>query len=204
MLSTRTKNILKKGLADRRAGAEIGAYIDAMAEVCLDIPLTTFVDPDGDPLVKFVDGASAVPGWNLADSEAFGIRWNNNATFNEVLTSIAVPKDLDNAYPAYLEAMVSKTGATLADATIVTFTCFIVASGALHDSDANCGGDTNAVTGNAAAKTTSTCTRTIAAADIPTGAVRTMYLTMKPKNGTLGTDDFIVHSLRLRYTAKTA
>jgi len=162
-----------------------------------DIPITSFLDPDGDPLVKFADGASAVPGWNLADSEAFGLRWNNNATFNAVLAQKGLPSDLDTQRPLYVDLLVSKTGATVGDATTFTLTAFLSALGALHDADANAGSVSAAIVGNAAAKTIQAVRFTIAAADVPEGAA-SMTLTLKPTDGTLGTDDVIVHSVKLR------
>lgn len=174
---------------------------DAMAYTSRGIPLASFVDADGDPLAKFADGASTTPGFNLADSEAYGIRWNNHATPAAVLGQVSLPEDLDDDADMYLEFLCSKTGATLADATTLTTTAFLLAAGALHDSDANAGGATNAMVGDAAAKTTAVLSRTIAKADIPSG-VRTMTFTVVPTAGTLGTDDIIIHEVRLRYRRK--
>jgi hypothetical protein len=167
----------------------------------INVPLTSFVDPDGDPMVKFVNGASAVPGFNLADSEAYGLRWNNNATFDVILTQVGLPMDLDEARPMFVDLIVSKTGATPGDATTFTMTAFILAVGDLHDADANAGSVSAAINGSAAAKTTQLVTLTIAAADIPAG-VRTMTMTIQPTNGTLGTDDLILHAVKIRYTRK--
>lgn len=169
----------------------------------VNIPLASFVDPDGDPLAKFADGASAVPGFNLADSEAFGIRWNNHATPNEILTSVAMPQDLDDAYPVVVHILASKTGATLADAVTFTITAFFQTVGALHDADTNAGGVSSAMTGDAAAKTSQEVTRTIAAADVP-ASPSVLTLTVKPTAGTLGTDDVIVSAIWLEYTRKAA
>lgn len=167
----------------------------------VNVPLTSFLDPDGDPLAKFADGASAVPGWNLADSEAFGIRWNNHATPNLVLTTVPLPGDIDDNKPIYVDVYASKTGATLADATAFTLTAFLVAVGALHDADANAGGDTAAMVGDAAAKTVQRVSKTIAAADVPANA-SLLFLTLKPKDGTLGTDDVIVERVTVRGSRK--
>jgi hypothetical protein len=71
----------------------------------------------------------------------------------------------------------------------------------LHDADSNCGGVTGALVGNATAKTTAVLSLTLAAADIPANA-RSMTFTVTPTAGTLGTDDLMVHSVRLRYKRK--
>jgi hypothetical protein len=170
-------------------------------QATLPIPLTSFVDADGDPLAKFADGASAVPGFNLANSKAFGIRWNNHATPDEILTSVAMPQDLDDTADVVLHVMASKTGATVGDAVTFTCTAFFQIVGALHDADANCGGVSSAMTGNATAKTSQEVTLTIAAADVP-AAPCVLTLTIQPTDGTLGTDDVIVSGVWLEYKSK--
>jgi hypothetical protein len=171
----------------------------AMAEI--PIPLASFVDADGDPLAKFSSASSPTFGFNLADSEALNIRWNNDANPGTALCQVALPSNLDAARPAVLEFLCSKSGATVGDATTLTVTAFIVSAGDLHDADANAGGVTNALVGNAAAKTTALLSLTIAAADIPEGA-RSMTFTVTPTAGLLGTDDLMLHDVRLRYFRK--
>lgn len=173
----------------------------ATANASMSIPLASFLDADGDPLAKFVSAASPTFGFNLADSEALNLRWNNDATPGTALCQIAIPKDLDDTANAYLEFLCSKSGATLADATTLTIAAYIVAEGNLHDADANCGGVTAALVGDAAAKTTDKLSLTIAAADIPSGA-ESMTFTVTPTAGTLGTDDLMIHAVRLKYTRK--
>jgi len=175
----------------------------ALAYASIGIPLTSFVDADGDPLAKFASAASPTFGLNLADSEAFGIRWNNDATPGTALCQISLPDDLDESAPMNLEFLCSKSGATVGDATTLTVTAFLLAEGSLHDADANAGGVSNALVGNAAAKTTDVLAVTIAAADIPAGA-RTMTFTVTPTAGLLGTDDLILHEARLRYARRAA
>lgn len=165
------------------------------------IPIASFLDADGDPLAKFVSGDNTTFGFNLADSEALNLRWNNHATPGTALNQIALPYDLDDTAAAYLEFLCSKSGATAGDATTLTITAYITAAGDLHDADSNCGGVTNALTGNATAKTTAVLSLTIAAADIPANA-RSMTFTVTPTAGLLGTDDLMIHSVRLRYKRK--
>ncbi len=165
------------------------------------IPLTSFVDDDGDPLAKFVNGASAVPGFNLTDSEALTIRWNNNATLNAILTSLALPSDVDASQPMSLEMIVSKSGATVGDATTMLVAAYLLSIGDLDDADTNAGGTSGALTPAAPAKTTQLLTVPISAANNPTG-VRMMTLTIKPTDGTLGTDDLSLLAVGLRYSRK--
>lgn len=176
--------------------------VDAVtANAIMPIPLTSFVDADGDPLAKFVSAGSPTFGFNLADSEAMNLRWNNDATPGTALCQISMPPDLDDAAAAQLEFLCSKSGATVGDATTLTVTAFIIGAGDLHDGDTNCGGVTDALVGNATAKTTKKLTLTIAAADIQPGA-RSMTFTVTPTAGLLGTDDLMIHDVRLRYTRK--
>ncbi len=165
------------------------------------IPLTSFVDADGDPLAKFVSAGSPTFGFALADSESLCLRWNNDATPGTALGQIAVPSDLDDTADAALEFLCSKSGATVGDATTLTLTAFIISEGDLHDADANCGGVTNALVGNATAKTTDVLSHTFTAANIP-ASPSSLTFTVTPTAGTLGTDDLIIHSVRLRYKRK--
>lgn len=165
------------------------------------IPLASFLDADGDPLAKFSSASSPTFGFNLADSEALCLRWNNDATPGTALCQVPLPYDLDDTKAAQLEFLCSKSGATVGDATTLTIAAYITATGALHDADSNCGGVSNALTGDATAKTTALLSREIAAADIPANA-HSMTFTVTPTAGTLGTDDLLIHSVRLRYARK--
>jgi hypothetical protein len=100
-----------------------------------------------------------------------------------------------------LEFICSKSGATVGDATTLTITAFMIAAGDLYDVDANAGGVTGALVGNAAAKTTARLTRTIATADIPAGA-ELLNFTVTPTAGLLGTDDLFLHKATLKYFRK--
>ncbi len=165
------------------------------------IPLNSFHLSTGAPMAVFADAASPTFGLTVVGSESLAIRWNNDAAPGTAFCEVSLPRDLDETRDMVLEFLVSKSGATLADATTLTLTAFMVASGDLYDADADAGGVTGAVTGNAAAKTTALLTRTIAAADIPSGA-RVLTFSVKPTAGTLGTDDFFLHEARLRYVRK--
>ena len=168
----------------------------------LPIPLTSFTDADGDPLAKFVDEENPTFGFHLADGESQCIRWNNDAAPGTALCGVDLPDDLDETADFDVEFLASKSGATVGDATVLTLTAFLIKPGDLHDADANCGGDTDALVGDAVAKTTKLIKRTIANANIPAGTSRRMTFTVTPKAGTLATDDFMLHSAKLRYTRK--
>lgn len=155
----------------------------------------------GAPLAIFADGASAVPGLAIVDSKALGVRWNNNATLNGILASFAMPNDCDITENMIVQLRASKTGATLADAPTFAVGAYNQVIGALHDADTNFGGNSSAMTGDVAAKTIQVVTRTLTAADLAASPA-TVTLTVKPTDGTLGTDDLVLHSVRITYTKK--
>lgn len=165
------------------------------------IPLTSFTLAAGGPLAVFASEDQPSFGLAIADAEAQCIRWNNHATPGAALCSVPIPKDLDTTEDIVLEFLCSKSGATVGDATTLTVAAFILSVGDLHDADADAGGATGALVGDAAAKTTALLTRTIVAANVPTTA-RKMTFTVKPTDALLGTDDLLLHECRLRYTKK--
>jgi len=173
------------------------------AQASMSVPLTGFLDPDGDPLAKFVADNVGTVGYNLADTEALNLRWNNYPGNPGVvaITQIALPLDLDDAADAQIEFLCSKSGATAGDATVLTVSAYIVSAGDLHDADTIVTGDTTALVGNATAKTTAMISFTLTAANIP-AAAHSMTLKIMPKSGLIETDDFMVHSIRLRYKRK--
>lgn len=173
----------------------------ASTQAQINVPISGGILAAGTPMAAFADNASSNPGITLADSKAYAIRWNNAASQTAVWFGVALPQDLDDAADIVLHFLASKSGATLADATTITVTAFFQTVGALHDADADCGGATGAVTGDAAAKTVSELTRAIAAADVP-AAPCFLSFSIKPTNGTLATDDFLVEAIWIEYTRK--
>lgn len=177
-------------------------YADALSAYgFIDLPPTAFCLATGAPLAVFANGASAVPGLSLTDSKTLCIRWNDNATLNAVATKFAVPPDADIAQPFVGHILASKTGATLADAVTFDIDAFNQVVGALHDADTDYGATSSAMTGNATAKTVQEVTFTLAAADLAAYPA-SVTLTIKPTNGTLGTDDLCMGSVRILYTKK--
>lgn len=167
----------------------------------IDLAPSNFYLLTGAPLAIFADGASAVPGSAVVDSKAFAVRWNNNATLNGIVTSFRMPPDADIAANMVLTIYASKTGATLADAVTFDVGAFNQVVGALHDADSDFGGTSSAMTGDAAAKTIQAVTRTLALANLAASPA-SVTLTIKPTNGTLGTDDLVFHGARIAYTKK--
>ncbi len=174
---------------------------DLAALGSLPIPLNGFALVAGTPMAAFADNAGAsAPGQSITDTHAFGIRWNNQATLTAVWSGFAIPADMDVSKVSTLEIIASKTGATAGDATKFTITAFGQSAGALDDAATDAGGDSSAMVGTSAAKTSQKVTLAFAASAFPAGG--NVSFTIKPKDGTLGTDDVIVTGLRLLYTRK--
>lgn len=165
----------------------------------IPVDISTGMLAAGTPLAAWADNAASNPGVTLADSKSKCVRWNNNATQAAVWYEVALPQDLDEAADLVLHALVSKSGATDADDAGLTVAAFFVTAGALHDADADCGGDTSLVDGAATAKTVTEVTRAIAAADVPAPPA-SLSFSVKPND--LGTDDFMMHALWFEYQPK--
>jgi len=159
------------------------------------------MEKDGTFLAAFADGASPTPGLDVTDSKAVNVRWNNHANPDPVACGVALPQDLDNSADIVVHYMASKTGATIGDAVTFLTEAFFQTVGALHDADADAGGTSSAMTGDAASKTVQEETLTIAAANVPAAPCKLM-LTIQPTDGTLGTDDVHLHDVWLEYTPK--
>jgi hypothetical protein len=165
----------------------------------IEIPLGSITDADGDQ-VKFANGST--DGLTIADSKAVCYRINNDATPPKNLASFNIPTDANVAENMTLKFMVSKSGATVGDATTITVEAFNQVNGALHDADTNYGGATGALVGDATAKTISVLSRTLAHADLPAVGSK-VSLTFKPTDGLLGTDDLLIHRVWVEYTKLT-
>lgn len=185
-----------------QAAAVTDLLVDAFTTTeTLEIPLNAILAA-GTPMAAWADNAGAsAPGITLANSEAMGLRWNNFGTQTAVWMRFNLPDDIDTAVNATIEVYASKTGATVGDATTFDITLFNNALAALHDADANYGGTTSAMTGNATAKTVQKVTLTLTAANIGV-AGEPVSMSIKPTDGLLGTDDLIIHGINLVYARK--
>jgi hypothetical protein len=165
------------------------------AQYQIPVDVTSGILAAGTPMAAWADNAGAsAPGVTLVDSESVGIRWNNFATQTAVWYRVPMPPDLDAAEDLVMHVLASKSGATVGDATTFTVTAFFQTVGALHDADADLGGATSAMTGDATAKTVAELTLSLASAEVPAFPCALSF-SIKPTNGLLGTDDVIVHAI---------
>ena len=112
-----------------------------------------------------------------------------------------MPSDCDITENMIVQIRASKTGATLADAPTFVVGAYNQVIGALHDADADFGDTSSAMTGDAVAKTIQVVTQRLAAANLAASPA-SVTMSIKPTDGTLGTDDLVLHSVRIIYTKK--
>ena len=181
---------------------EIYLHIHSVQKQVSVAPLSGGILAAGTPLAAFADSVTSDPGITLANSKAVGVRWNNAAGQIAVWYAVPMPQDLNDAANVVMHILASKTGATVGDATTFTVTAFFQTVGALHDADADCGGASSAMTGAATAKTVQELTLTLALADVPPSP-SVLSFSIKPTDGTLGTDDVVVEGIWFEYKGAT-
>lgn len=190
---------------NKTTATEVDAALDELyvsltsAQGVISIPTPAF-SAAGVALAAFSDGASDVPGYCVT-AKGLGIRWNNHAAPLAVGAKALVPLDADVTANMVLNILAAKTGATIGDATKFTVAAYNNVVGALYDADSDFGGDSGAMTGDATAKMVQKVTLTLALANLP-AAGNVIELTIKPKDGTLGTDDVILLAAWITYTKK--
>ena len=164
---------------------------------------TDFALATGAPLAIFANGASSVPGLYSDGTKVQGVRWNNAATLNAIMASRAYPSDMDQTVVPSLVVYAAKVGATLADASTFDVGLYNQVVGALYDADSNFGSTTGAMTGDAASKTEQSVTLAtpISVADLAAPPA-SLTVSIKPTDGTLGTDDLVLIRVRIFYTKK--
>lgn len=180
--------------------AEIGASLEATKGI-IDLPASSWYLETGAPLAIFANGASAVPGSAFVESEAFGIRWNDNGTSNGITRSFLVPPDADITADFTLHIRAAKIGATLADAVTFLVSAFNQVVGSTYIADANYGGTSSAMTGDAATKTVQDVTLTLALANLAAYPA-TVTLTLAPTAGVLSADDLLFLGAYIVYKKK--
>lgn len=165
----------------------------------IPLPLGAFQEQDGTALADFADAASPTPGWSAGD-ESGGIRWNDHANPDPISTQFVWPHDVDTTANATLHVLAAKVGNTLADAVVWVAEVFNNVDAALYDDDDDYGGESSAMTGNAATKTVQDESLSLLAANLPAAFPCVSTLTLQPKDGTLGTDDVILLGAYIEYT----
>jgi hypothetical protein len=169
------------------------------AKGIIQIPMPVISDA-GVALAAFADGDSTTPGYCVT-AKGLGIRWNNHATPGAVGAKVIVPPDMDITANSVLHILAAKTGATVGDATKFTVAAYNNVKDAAYDADDTFGGDTTAMVGDDTAKHVQEVTLTLALANLAAYPAA-VELTIKPKAGTLGTEDVIMLAAWIEYKKK--
>ncbi len=177
---------------------EIYQHIETATGI-INIP-TPYFSAVGVALAAFADGASDVPGFCVTP-EGMGVRWNNHAAPLAVASKVLIPPDMDITADATLHIIAAKIGATVGDATKFTCGLFNNVVDAAYDADSDFGGDTDAMVGDDTTKHVQHVTLTLALANLAAYPCMT-EVTIKPKAGTLGTDDVIMLGAFITYKRK--
>lgn len=148
-------------------------------------------------LAIFANASDPTPGFTNLSSEGLGVRWNNHATPDPIITAFAVPTDLDATKDITVKIRAVRSATDATDLTTFTVTAFQNAVGAAAGADANFGGVSSAMVNNTNIQE---LTLTLAAANIVEGGDIT--LTLQPTDGLLATVDVTVLGVTLVYTAK--
>ncbi len=178
--------------------AEIYQHLKS-AKGIINIPMPVITDA-GVALAAFVSADEATMGYCVT-AKGLGIRWNNHATPGAVGAKVIVPPDADVTANMVLHILAAKTGATVGDATKFTVAAYNNVVDAAYDADATFGGDTSAMVGDATAKDVQEVTLALALANLAAYPAA-IELTIKPKDGTLGTDDVIMLAAWIEYKKK--
>jgi hypothetical protein len=195
-------------VADAGLFTEADDVEEALAEIyqheksakgIINIPMPVITDA-GAALAAFSDGDSAVPGYCVT-AKGLGIRWNNHGTPGAVGSKVIVPPEADITANMVLHILAAKIGATVGDATKFTVAAYNNVKDAAYDADATFGGDTSAMVGDDTTKHVQEVTLTLALANLAAYPAA-VELTIKPKDGTLGTDDVIMLAAWIEYKKK--
>jgi hypothetical protein len=186
-------------------GETVEAVLDEMEKALKTSQYSLFPQvmtlEDGTALTKFADGASGV-GWTQLASKDLALRWNNQANPDDIIAQFVMPQDLDDSADVivhYLGAIV-KAGADEADSPVIATEAYFSVPGAAPGADDDCGGDSGEFL-TAADDAYQEKTLTIANANVP-ASPSVLTLVIHPKDGQLGTDDFVLLLPWLEVTRK--
>ena len=148
----------------------------------------------------FANGAT--DGWAQMSNKEVVLRWNDGGTPTDMVAIFTMPQDLDDSANVivHLLGAIVKAGADEADSPVITCEAYFTVAGADPAADADAGGDSGEflTTADAAFQEK---TLTIAAANVPASPSQ-LTLVFHPKDGQLGTDDFIMCIPWLEVTRK--
>lgn len=164
----------------------------------IDLPLMAFID-EGEgtwiQLTTFGDGDSAVPGIVRDGTENLGIRWNNKATSNDIITQFSKPADMDTAKDAVLHIAAIRSATDATDLVTFAVVAFNASVGAASAADADYGGTTSAMIDDVLIQDVSL---TLAAADLE-AANGAITISFSPTATIIATIDVTVVAVWIEY-----
>lgn len=174
-----TGTTVEAALAEIMVGLKTAQYTIPPSEVRLE---------SGAVLPAFGDGAA--DGWAQMSSKAMAIRWNNGGTPTDLMAQFVLPQDYDDSAVAVLHLMgtIIKVGGAVVDSPLVTVEAYFDEVGAAPGADTDCGGDSEEFTADGLLEEK---TLTITALNAP-AAPTALTIIFHPKDGQLGTDDFVL------------
>jgi hypothetical protein len=175
-------------------GPDVIALLSRQDSGSINVPLGSLRLSTGAAVPTFSDGVA--DGFALVDSEALGLRINDDSTTTFVVT-VPMPANLDDTQDLTLHLLGFRVGALDVTAA-VTVGAFFHTVGAAHTADADAGGATSAF--GAATTIVTDATRTIAAADVP-AAPCDLTLTFTV-TAALDADDLVLTSCWIEYQSK--
>lgn len=178
--------------------AEIYQHILSVQSV-LPLPLMNWLDEGAGTLAAlaiFSAGASNVPGFTNLSSEGLGLRWNNAATPNPIISQFEKPADMDTSKDAVIHILAIRSATDATDLVTFTVTAFDNVVGAAAGADADFGGASSAMADDVVVQE---LTLALAAADLAAtqGAIT---LTVQPTDGLLDTIDVTVLGIWIEYS----
>jgi hypothetical protein len=152
----------------------------------------------GAALAAHADGAA--DGWTQLSNKTMALRWNNGGTPTDFMASFVLPQDYNDAADVVLHLMgtIIKIGGAVVDSPVFTVEAYFDEVGAAPGADVDCGGESEEFTADG---TLEEKILTITAANAP-AAPTVLNLVFHPKDGQLGTDDFVLLPPWLEVTRK--
>jgi hypothetical protein len=179
----------------------------ALAEIMVGVKTAQYtINPDkillesGADVGAFANGST--DGWTQLSSKAAALRWNNGGTPTDLMASYVLPQDLDDTAAVVVHFMgaIVKAGGSEADSPVFTVEAYFETVGAAPAADTDCGGESGEFL-TASGAVWQEKTLSLAAADVP-AAPTVLTLVFHPKDGELGTDDFVLLPPWLEVTRK--
>jgi len=180
------------GTTVEAALAEVFTHVHTAQAVITPTAITL---ENGTPIPQWADGAA--DGWYQEGNEDVVLKWNTDANPSDMAALFHIPNDLDDGEDVVVHFLGTVTATT--DTPKMVVEAYFAVAGAAINADTDCGGESTAFANNTNLEEK---TVTLASSDVP-AAPAGLTIVFHPKDGELGTDDFILSSIWLEYTRQT-